>query len=118
MSTLSFENFWAWLSQHPNCLLWAGTPDAVLYDAEDLHWFVGIDRGVLVTQLIRGKRLQGEIIVDPDRITYASVVGEAREGEHQFELISETDTDRIAVYTFALTHDMTEEEPTHRSAVH
>ena len=30
--TLPFEKFWNWLVTHPNCILRAGTPEAVLYD--------------------------------------------------------------------------------------
>ncbi|MCB1035157.1 MAG: hypothetical protein KDD47_15120 [Acidobacteria bacterium] len=119
MSTLSFDSFWAWLVQHPNCVLWAGTPDAVLYDDEDVHWYIGQDGEVAVAQVIRGKRLVGNLVVDPARVDYVSVVGEAREGEHHFELIAETETDRYAAYVFALSHGMTEdEEPTHRFAIH
>ncbi len=120
MSTVSFENFWAWLVQHPNCLMRAGTADAMLYDDEDYHWYVGQDGGAFVAQVIRGKRLVGDMLIDPARVAYVSVVGEAREGEHHFELISETETDRFAAYTFVLTHGMTEddEQQTHRPAVH
>ena len=35
MPTLSFEAFWTWLQQHPNCVLRVATPDAVLEHAAD-----------------------------------------------------------------------------------
>lgn len=119
MSAVSFEVFWSWLVQHPNCLLRAGTADAVLYDDEDFHWYVGQDGGVLVAQVIRGKRLVGDLVIDPTRVAYVAIEGEQREGEHVFELICETETDRYAAYTFVLTHGMTEEdEKAHGPAVH
>ena len=122
MSTLDFEAFWEWLVQHPNCILRVNTPDAAIYDDEDLHWFLGPTDGVLVVQVIRGKRLYGEILIDPDRVTYVQEVGEEREGEWIFELISELPTDRIAAYVFVLTHGLDEsqsgEGSPHGPAVH
>ena len=35
-STLTFDRFWRWLKRHPNCIVRAGTPDATLFDQEDL----------------------------------------------------------------------------------
>jgi hypothetical protein len=52
MSTFSFETFWQWLMRHPNCILRAGSPDAVLYDDEDLHWHFAADGQVLSLQVI------------------------------------------------------------------
>lgn len=110
MSTLAFEAFWAWLRLHPNCIVRAGTPEAVLYDDEALHWFIGEEGVDLVVQLIRGKQLVGEVVVDPEDVAYVEAVGEERHGEHVFEAISESETDRVAVYTFVLSHGIAEDE--------
>jgi len=122
MSAIDFETFWAWVIQHPNCILRVNTPDAVLYDDEDLHWYLGPTEGLLVIQVIRGKRLMGEIILDPERVTYVQDVGEEREGEHLFELISEQPTDRVAAYVFVLSHGLDESKgddtAAHGPAVH
>jgi hypothetical protein len=122
MSTLDFDAFWTWLQQHPNCLISAATPDASLYDDDTLHWFVGPDRSHLVVQLILGKRLIGEVLIDPERISYVQVHGEEREGEFVFEAIWEHASDRLAAYTFVLKHGLDDEtedaEPTHGPAVH
>ena len=120
MTTLSFQAFWDWLQQHTNCILRAGTPEASLYDDDDLHWYVGPDRGALVVQAIRGKRLMGEIVVEPDRVAYVDDLGEEREGEHTFEAISETRTERLAAYSFVLSHgvDADLEESDHDAAIH
>jgi hypothetical protein len=122
MSTLSLDSFWGWLLDHPNCLVRAGSADAVLYDDEDLHWWLGKDGNLLIAQSIRGKRLAGELIIDPERVSYVENVGEQREGEHAFELITETETERFASFFFVLTHGFeTEgegEDDTHGRAIH
>ncbi|HVS15930.1 MAG TPA: hypothetical protein VMV46_18560 [Thermoanaerobaculia bacterium] len=120
MSTLSLDSFWSWLLEHPNCVVRAGSADAVLYDDDDLHWWLGKDGNLLIAQVIRGKRLAGELVIDPERVSYVENVGEQREGEHAFELISETETERYASFFFVLTHGFeTEgEDDTHDRAIH
>ena len=120
MSTYSFEVFWAWLMRHPNCILRAGTAEAALFDDEDLHWHFASESQALYVQVIRGKRLLGEIGIDADRISYVQYVGEDPEGEHGFELVVESETDRVAAYVFVLTHAFDEEDqvPAHERAVH
>ena len=103
--TLSFDQFWDWLILHPNCILRVGSPDAVLYDDEDYHWqFTQEGLEAPVIQVLRGKRLVGELLVIREPITY--VQGSTGEvgGEYVFELIAETETDRIAAYFFVLSH--------------
>jgi len=103
--TLPFERFWNWLVTHPNCILRAGTVDAILYDDEDLHWhFAAESDSGLVVQVLRGKRFVGELLVDPEQVTYVQAVPSDRDDEHHFELISESETDRVASYFFAMTH--------------
>lgn len=109
--TLSFESFWNWLVTHPNCILRAGTPDAVLYDDEDLHWhFAAEAGGTLVIQVLRGKRFVGELLVDPEPVTYVQAVPSDREDEFHFELIEESENDRIASYFFVMAHGYEDEE--------
>ena len=70
-TTLSFETFWRWLNAHVNCILRAGTPEAVLFDHEDFHWTVtDEDEHTKVVQVARGKELVGELVVFPAEITY------------------------------------------------
>jgi hypothetical protein len=119
MSTLSLDAFWTWLVDHPNCVVRAGTPDTLLCDDEDFHWWLGNDGPTLVAQLIRGKRMLGELAVDPERVAYVENRGEQEEGEHLFELISETEEDRFAAYFFILSHGLeVEEDASHTGAVH
>ena len=104
-TTLSFEPFWTWLASHPNCILRAGTPEAVLYDDDDLHWHFGTEgESTVVVQVLRGKRLVGEILVEPEQVTYVQGVAGEEEGEYVFELIAESETDQVASWFFVLSH--------------
>ena len=108
--TLPFETFWSWVTTHPNCILRAGTAEAVLYDDDDLHWHFAEEESTLLAHLLRGKRLIGELLLDPEIVTYVQGVQGQRDDEHIFELISETETDRVAVYFFVLTHGYEEDD--------
>jgi len=108
--TLPFDVFWNWLVSHPNCILRAGTPEAVIYDDEDLHWvFTKEEPDTLVVQILRGKILVGEILLIPDQIAF--VQGLRGESEHEFifELISENDVERAVSYFFVLVHGFEDE---------
>jgi hypothetical protein len=108
--TLSFPTFWSWLSGHPNCIIRAGTSEAVLYDDDDLHWhFGGEGAGTEMVQVLRGKRLIGEMFLRPEQVTYVQGGPGDAEGEYVFELISETERDRFAPYFFVLAHGYGEE---------
>jgi hypothetical protein len=107
--TLPFGKFWTWLQAHPNCILRAGTPEVVLFDDEDLHWhFSREDDGTLVVQLMRGKRLYGELAVTPADVTY--VQAEPGEGEEfRFDLLGDAES-AVPAYHFVLSHGYDEEE--------
>ena len=111
LATLPFEDFWNWLLLHPNCILRAGTPDAVVFDDDDLHWHFAADGVLLFVQVIRGKRLLGEVVIDSERVAYVQALGEEREGEFLFELVSESESERTAAYTFVLSHAFDDDEP-------
>lgn len=119
--TLPFETFWSWLVTHPNCVLRAGTPEAILYDDQDLHWhFAAENDQTLLVQVIRGKRLMGEILLEPEHVAYVEGAAGEREDEYVFELVTETESDRVASYFFVLTHgyDGEQTEPHTPSRVH
>ena len=103
-NVMPFDKFWTWLQTHPNCILNAGTPEAVLYDADDYHWHFGNEDGTLLVQVMRGKALVGEILIDPHAITY--VQSERRgEEEYVFDCVAETEDEPMVAYYFTLTHD-------------
>src|SRR5207237_2834510 len=79
-NVLPFDKFWKWLQGHPNCILSAGTPEAVLYDDDDCHWhFASEEDGTLLVQVLRGKALVGEIAIVPRNITYVQGEGKGTE---------------------------------------
>ena len=118
-ATLSFHRFWDWLVAHPNCILRAGTPEAVLYDDEDLHWhFASEGPETLLVQVLRGKRLIGELVVLPDQVTYVQALPGDQEGEFVFELVAEGENDRIAAFFFVLAHGLETEEEFTPARVH
>lgn len=119
-STLPFDTFWSWLVAHPHCVLRAGTPDAALYDEDDLHWQFGAEEdGALVVQVWRGKRVTGEIFLDPEPVTYVEWGPGEQDGEFLFDLISESETDRTIVYHFVLAHGYEEHPaPAHGGRIH
>jgi len=103
-ATLPFDAFWSWLQAHPNCIIRAGTPEAVLYDDDDLHWhFSAEGPDTFLVQLQRGKKLVGEMMVVPTDVAFVQGVS-AEEDEYVFELISQTQADRVALYHFVLSH--------------
>jgi hypothetical protein len=109
-NVMPFEKFWKWLQGHPNCILSAGTPEAVLYDDEELHWHFGAEEdGVLLVQVVRGKALLGEIAISPETISYVQSESKGEE-EYVFECVAETDTEPVAAYHFTLSHDYNAEE--------
>ena len=103
--TMSFEAFWGWVTSHPNCILRAGTRDTVVFDDDDLHWnFNGDDPSNLLVQVIRGKRLIGEILIPRQDIAFVQGVLGDQEGEFIFELVSGDESSQSALFFFVLTH--------------
>ena len=109
-NVIPFEKFWTWLQGHPNCILSAGTSDAVLFDDDDFHWhFASDEEGGLLVQVIRGKQIVGEIMILPRDIAYVQSESKAEE-EHVFECIVETESEQAVAYYFTLSHEYSAEE--------
>lgn len=108
--TLPFAKFWTWLGQHPNCILRAGTPEVVLFDDDDLHWhFNPEEDGTLLVQLIRGKKLYGEMAILPSDVSYVQV--EPGEGDEvRFDLLGDGDDAGLPAYHFVLSHGYEDDE--------
>ena len=109
-ATLPFDEFWNWIFGHPNCILRAGTGQVVVYDAENLHWQFFTEKGYHYAQLLQGKRLLSEIVIDPETVSYVEVNDGDREEETFFEMIFEREDERGTAYFFVLTHGFHEEE--------
>lgn len=117
--TLPLDTFWNWLLGHPSCIVRAGTPEAVLYDDDDLHWqFESEEPDRMLVQLLHGKRLVGEIVLEPELVAYVEASTGDREGEFVFELIAESENERIAAYFFVLSHGYEPARKPDHSRVH
>ncbi len=117
-TTLQFDRFWRWLKRHPHCILRAGTPDAFLYDLEDLHWRLDEDEDRTPTvQLSRGKQLIGELVIEAREVLFVQAVPDpdGEQGQFLFELIGGGD-EPYAVYHFVLAHAF-DEGAAHRPAL-
>jgi len=118
-TTLEFDRFWRWLRRHIHCIVSVGTPDAYLYDQEDLHWHLDEDEDrTPIVQLMRGKQVLGELVLEVRELLFVQVMpdpdGEA--GQHLFELIGGEPGEPTAVYHFVLTHGL-DESTAHRVAL-
>jgi hypothetical protein len=105
-TTLTFEKFWTWLGGHANCIVRAGTPEAVLLDHDDFHWtLINEDDHTRVVQLARAKDLVGEMLVFSAEIAYVQVEPTEAEGEWLFECIIENEKQREVAYHFVMAHE-------------
>lgn len=105
-TTLQFDQFWRWLGGHVNCILRAGTPEAVLFDHEDFHWTIlNEDEQTRVVQVARGKELVSEMVVFPAEIAYVQAEQGDHEGEWVFECVIEGENAREVAYHFVMAHE-------------
>jgi hypothetical protein len=111
--TLTFDRFWRWILEHPNCVLRAGTADAILYDLDDLHWhFYEDPEHTPVIQLIRGKQLVAEILLDRRDILFVQVTPDSESeerGRFLFELIGGPKDDTYPICHFLIAHGLEED---------
>ena len=111
-TTLPFERFWRWLKEHSNCILEAGTTTASIFDFEDLHWgFVQEEDGRVIAQLVRGKSLVGEVVIDPSEVTYVQATPDAEginRGQWIFEAMASAGEQEFVAAYFVLAHGLEE----------
>ncbi|MBI3182789.1 MAG: hypothetical protein HYZ28_11685 [Myxococcales bacterium] len=115
--SLTFERFWRWLLEHSNCLLRAGTSDAVLYDLEELHWQLDEDEDHNpMIQVVRGKQLVGELVLDVRELLFVQVTRDPdaeESGRYLFELIGGPKEEPFPLYHFLMSHGLEEQELGH-----
>ena len=103
--TMSIDSFWEWLTAHPNCILRAGTRETAIFDDDDLHWHLTREgTETLLVQLIRGKRLMGELLIPREQVAYVQGGIGDQQGEFVFELVSSSDSVQSTLFFFVLTH--------------
>jgi hypothetical protein len=113
-TTLTFDKFWRWLREHNNCILRAGTEDVWLFDHEELHWHVDEDgRHNPVVQLIQGKRIVSEMLMDVRDVMFVQATPQGADPEDQttlFELIVAGGDETFSAYHFLMAHPLEEEQ--------
>ena len=118
---LTFDRFWRWLGEHPNCIVRAGGYDTALFDHEDFHWdFLEEEDGRAVVQLIRGKGLVGELVIDRREVLFVQAapdVEDAARGFWLFECIGGPKDDTYSVCHFLISHGM-EQSVSHQMLKH
>lgn len=109
-ASLPFDRFWDWALDHTNCLLSVSTEETYLYDAEALHWVLfSEDDGTPVVQLILGKRLVGEMVLDTTDLMQVQVVKDPDNldrGYFLFKVMGGTKSAPRVRYTFQLAHGL------------
>jgi hypothetical protein len=119
-STMPFERFWRWLSEHPNCVLEAGTQDVALFDFEDFHWtFADDEEGRAIAQLVRGKNLVGELVVDRSLVLFVQGSPDpetADRGHWIFELMGGPRDDTRMLFYVVMSHGL-DESTGHQSSL-
>ncbi|MFN7133420.1 MAG: hypothetical protein ACK4N5_15175 [Myxococcales bacterium] len=119
-TTLTFDRFWRFLREHSNCILRAGSEDVWLFDQEDLHWHFEEDsRHHPVVQLIQGKRMIAEMILDVRDVMFVQGTpeGEGEEESTLFEVVVGNKEETYTAYHFVLAHPFEEETPSHKGAL-
>lgn len=115
-TTLTFDRFWRWLRGHANCILRAGSEDVWLFDQENLHWHFEEDgRHNPVVQLIQGKRMIAEMILDVRDVLFVQAMpdGDSEEQGTLFEVVVGSKDDTYTAYHFLLAHPFEDEERGH-----
>ena len=105
---LTFERFWRWLTEHPNCVIRAGTGEATLFDFDDYHWdFQDEEDGHAVVGLVRGKNLVGELLIDKSQVLFVQAspdVETPQAGHGLFEVIGGSKEEPFGVAWFVVSH--------------
>lgn len=116
--SLALKDFWPWLADHANCILRAGSPDAILYDDDDFYWrFTQESPRTLLVQLMRGKRLVGEMFVEPELVSSVRI-SPGEKDDTIFDLMAEADGEEQVLYYFVMAHGFDVAEPPNSSHRH
>jgi len=111
---LTFDRFWRWLLDHPNCVVRVGSDDCTLIDHDDLHWdFLEEEEGNVIVQLVKGKALLAELIIARRDVLFVQAsldVESAAQGYWLFELIGGPKDETYAVAHVLMSHGMEQQQ--------
>ena len=112
------EEFWAWLREHANCILRAGSPDVELHDSDDLHWHLEGDSREPLIELIQGKRILASMFLDTREVAFVQSTPSDGASELNgdrstlFELVTTGRDGNYSPYHFLMAHPM-DADPAH-----
>lgn len=119
---LTFDAFWRFLTDHRNCLVRAGAGDTVLLDHESLHWdFFDEEDGRAVCQLVLGKALVGELVMERSDILFVQASPDVEtpgQGYWLFECMGGPKDETYPVYHFVLSHGLEGTQASHQGLKH
>lgn len=107
---LTLAQFWRWLKLHYNCILRAGDDACVVYDQPYLHWHLLEEDDLLVVQIIRGKDLITELIIDQRQVMYVEAVPQ-EDNNVLFDLIGTGEGEPVSLINFLMSHGYEDEGP-------
>jgi hypothetical protein len=101
---LTLDSFWRWAAAHYNCILRAGSDQCVIYDQRYLHWhLIEEEQDLLVVQVVRGKDLVSELVIDARQVAY--VESSVQDDENVlFELVGDVNGEPVPLYHFVMAH--------------
>ena len=107
-TTLRMEAFWAWLREHANCILRAGSADVELHDSDDLHWHLEGDFREPILELVQGKRILASMYLDTREVAFvqATPSDSTEDKSTLFELITTGRDGNYSPYHFLMAHPM------------
>ncbi|MCP3102602.1 serine/threonine protein kinase [Myxococcus sp. K15C18031901] len=118
--TLKFDGFWRWLQEHTQCILRAGSVDAMLYDHDDFHWLLLEEERQHIVQVLKGKALVGELVMAGREVTEVTVAPDPEsgtQGHFLVELMGGPKEDPQVLYHFIMAHGI-DPAPGHKDLKH
>jgi len=113
---LSIDQFWKWAAIHYNCILRAGNETILVFDYDYLHWhLVEEEDELLVVQIIRGKDIITELVIDRRMVMYVES-NPQDDGNVLFELVGSVQGEPMALFHFLMSHGYEDEDerPAHK----
>jgi hypothetical protein len=113
-TTVSFDRFWRWVTEHPHCVLRVGCAECVLFDHESFHWGFSEEEGQALVQVFFGKQPVGEMVIERSEVVSveASIdTEEADKGLWLFEVMAGSKEESFVAWHFLMAHSMEHAHP-------
>ncbi len=111
-AAMSLEQFWSWASMHYNCIIRAGNESCLAFDQPYIHWHLAREEGMLFVQLLRGKDLILEFVIDPTMVLYVEATPQTEDEQVLFDLVGNIQGEPLSIFHFLMAHGYEDEEGT------